>query len=61
MRCPRCNNGVLVKDGYGDAPQCFTCGYYYVVSIDIIERASREVIMSGSTIKALVDPNDYEK
>ena len=61
MRCPRCSNGVMLRDPYGDAPQCFTCGYYHVTSVNINERASREVIMSGSTIKAPVDPNDYEK
>ena len=61
MRCPRCSNGVMLRDPYGDAPQCFTCGYYHVISVDITQRASREVLMSGHYSSAPIDPYDWEE
>lgn len=60
MRCPRCTNGTLIKDPYGDAPQCLSCGYYHVISVGIDQRARREVVMMGSTAKAPTNPEDYE-
>ena len=68
MRCPRCSpsdgshrGGVLINDPYGDAPQCFSCGYYHVISVDIDQRWRKEIVMSGDMINAPVDPNDWEE